>query len=29
MITHKLPLTEAPYGFEVFDKKHYDCIKVI
>lgn len=29
MITHKLPLEEAKYGYEVFDEKQDNCIKVI
>lgn len=29
IITHQLPLSEAEHGYEVFDKKKDDCIKVI
>ncbi|MBB5174281.1 zinc-dependent alcohol dehydrogenase [Texcoconibacillus texcoconensis] len=29
MITHRLSLDEAEYGYDVFDEKHDDCIKVV
>jgi S-(hydroxymethyl)glutathione dehydrogenase/alcohol dehydrogenase len=29
IITHKLPLDQAPHGYEVFDTKTEDCIKVV
>jgi len=29
IITHRLPLEEAPHGYEVFDTKTEDCIKVV
>ncbi|MBM7865983.1 alcohol dehydrogenase catalytic domain-containing protein [Heliobacterium gestii] len=29
IITHRLPLTEAEYGYTVFDAKKDDCIKVV
>lgn len=29
IITHKLPLEEAKHGYEVFDTKMEDCIKVV
>lgn len=29
IITHRLPLDEAQHGYEVFDEKKEDCIKVI
>lgn len=29
IITHKLPLDEAPHGYEVFDTKTENCIKVV
>ena len=29
IITHRLPLAEAVRGYEVFEKKHEDCRKVI
>ncbi|MBU8904973.1 zinc-dependent alcohol dehydrogenase [Desertibacillus haloalkaliphilus] len=29
IITHKLPLSEAQRGYDIFDEKHDDCIKVI
>lgn len=29
IVTHKLPLNEASHGYEVFDTKTEDCIKVI
>lgn len=29
IITHKLPIDEAPHGYKVFDTKTEDCIKVI
>ncbi len=29
IITHKLPLTDAKYGYEVFDTKTDNCIKVV
>jgi len=29
IITHRLPLEEAPYGYEIFDIKTEGCIKVV
>lgn len=29
LTTHQLPLTEAPYGYEIFQKKEDECIKVV
>jgi S-(hydroxymethyl)glutathione dehydrogenase / alcohol dehydrogenase len=29
IITHRLPLSEAPHGYEVFNDKKEDCVKVI
>lgn len=29
IITHTLPLAEAPHGYEIFDKKEDDCVKVV
>ncbi|MFT4143730.1 MAG: zinc-dependent alcohol dehydrogenase [Mobilitalea sp.] len=29
IITHKLPLDKGSYGYEIFDKKEDECIKVI
>ncbi|WP_096201080.1 zinc-dependent alcohol dehydrogenase [Bacillus sp. FJAT-45350] len=29
IITHKLPLSEAEHGYDIFDEKHDDCIKVV
>jgi len=29
IITHRLPLSQAPYAYEIFDKKEDNCIKVI
>lgn len=29
IITHKLPLTEAEHGYDIFDEKHDECIKVV
>ncbi|ETI67790.1 putative NAD alcohol dehydrogenase [Neobacillus vireti LMG 21834] len=29
IITHVLPLAQAKHGYEVFDTKMEDCIKVI
>ena len=29
LATHSLPLSEAPHGYEIFQKKQDDCIKVI
>lgn len=29
IITHKIPLDKGSYGYEIFDKKEDDCIKVI
>lgn len=29
IVTHKLPLDEAAHGYEVFDNKTEDCIKVV
>jgi len=29
IITHRLPLSEAPHGYEIFNKKEDDCVKVV
>jgi threonine dehydrogenase-like Zn-dependent dehydrogenase len=29
VITHKLPLSEAPHGYEIFQKKRDGCIKIV
>lgn len=29
IITHRLPITEAPHGYEIFCKKQDDCVKVV
>lgn len=29
IITHNLPLSEAEHGYDIFDEKHDDCIKVV
>jgi threonine dehydrogenase-like Zn-dependent dehydrogenase len=29
LATHKLPLEQAPYGYDIFQKKHDGCIKVV
>ena len=29
IITHKLPLSQAPYGYEIFNDKKDDCVKVV
>ncbi|EYF06374.1 zinc-dependent alcohol dehydrogenase [Chondromyces apiculatus] len=29
IITHRLPLAEAPHGYEIFNKKEDDCVKVV
>lgn len=29
IITHKLPLAEAAYGYKIFDEKKDDCVKVV
>ncbi|WP_276346100.1 zinc-binding dehydrogenase [Daejeonella sp. JGW-45] len=29
IITHRLPLAEAAKGYEIFDKKEDDCVKVV
>lgn len=29
VITHRLPLSLAPHGFEIFNKKQEDCVKVV
>ena len=29
IITHRMPLSEAPRGFEIFKNKHDDCEKVV
>jgi threonine dehydrogenase-like Zn-dependent dehydrogenase len=29
VITHQLPLQEAPRGYEVFKHKHDNCVKVV
>jgi threonine dehydrogenase-like Zn-dependent dehydrogenase len=29
IITHRMPLDEAPHGFEIFNKKQDDCMKIV
>jgi threonine dehydrogenase-like Zn-dependent dehydrogenase len=29
IITHRLPLDEAPRGYELFKQKQDDCLKVV
>lgn len=29
VITHRMPLDDAPHGYEIFKKKQEDCIKVV
>jgi len=29
IITHKLPLTEAPHGYKIFNEKEDNCVKVV
>ena len=29
VITHHLPLDQAPEGYEMFNDKHDDCIKIV
>jgi threonine dehydrogenase-like Zn-dependent dehydrogenase len=29
VITHRLPLEEAPNGYETFKRKQDDCVKVV
>jgi threonine dehydrogenase-like Zn-dependent dehydrogenase len=29
IITHRLPLDEAPHGYEIFQRKQEDCVKVV
>jgi threonine dehydrogenase-like Zn-dependent dehydrogenase len=29
VITHRMPLDQAPHGFDIFDNKQDDCIKVV
>jgi threonine dehydrogenase-like Zn-dependent dehydrogenase len=29
VITHKLPLSQAPHGYEIFQKKQDGCIKIV
>jgi threonine dehydrogenase-like Zn-dependent dehydrogenase len=29
IVTHHLPLEEAPAGFDIFTKKEQDCIKIV
>lgn len=29
IITHRLPLTEAPHGYDIFCKKEDGCVKVV
>lgn len=29
IITHKLPLSEAPHGYDIFNKKKDNCVKVV
>ena len=29
VVTHQLPLAEAPHGYEIFNNKQDECIKVV
>jgi alcohol dehydrogenase len=29
VISHRLPLSEAPHGYDIFNKKEDDCVKVV
>jgi threonine dehydrogenase-like Zn-dependent dehydrogenase len=29
VVTHRMPLDDAPRGYEIFKKKHEDCVKVV
>jgi len=29
VITHRLPLQDAPYGYDIFCNKQDDCIKIV
>jgi threonine dehydrogenase-like Zn-dependent dehydrogenase len=29
IITHRLPLEEAPHGYSIFSKKEDNCVKVV
>ena len=29
IITHRLPLAEAPHGYKVFNEKKENCVKVV
>jgi threonine dehydrogenase-like Zn-dependent dehydrogenase len=29
IITHRLPLAEAPHGYDIFNKKEDNCVKVV
>ena len=29
IITHRLPLAEAPHGYEIFNEKKDNCVKVV
>jgi threonine dehydrogenase-like Zn-dependent dehydrogenase len=29
VITHVLPLDQAPHGYDIFDHKEDDCIKIV
>jgi threonine dehydrogenase-like Zn-dependent dehydrogenase len=29
IITHKLPLDDAPYGYDIFQEKRDGCVKIV
>ncbi len=29
LITHRMPLTEAPHGYRIFNEKSDGCIKIV
>jgi len=29
VITHKLPLSEAPHGYQMFNEKRDGCVKIV
>jgi S-(hydroxymethyl)glutathione dehydrogenase/alcohol dehydrogenase len=29
IITHRLPLAEAPHGYEIFNEKKENCVKIV
>ncbi len=29
LVTHRLPLEQAPHGYEIFERKQDNCVKVL